>query len=205
MKEFLRVLLAVTAYGALHSLMAAAGFKAWLTRRLGVRLMRAYRLLYNAVGLVAFLPVLGVLARYPGETLYRLPAPWWILALVLQAFAGILLVVGLLQTDVWHFLGLRQLSAGEGGQAPVLVVRGLYRYMRHPLYSAGMLFLWATPWMTTGLLAFNLAITLYFYLGSLHEERRLLAEFGEAYRRYQGTVPRFLPRLRLKQEPSALR
>ena len=41
-----------------------------------------------------------------------------------------------------------------------------------------------------------LLFTLYFWLGSIHEESRLVAEFGEAYKEYQTLVPRLIPRLR---------
>jgi protein-S-isoprenylcysteine O-methyltransferase Ste14 len=47
--------------------------------------------------------------------------------------------------------------------------------------------------MTTNLLTTYLLFTLYFYFGSVFEERRLLAEFGEAYQDYQRRVPRFIP------------
>jgi protein-S-isoprenylcysteine O-methyltransferase Ste14 len=39
----------------------------------------------------------------------------------------------------------------------------------------------------------NLGVTLYIYLGSIHEERRLVREFGRAYQEYQRQVPRLLP------------
>jgi hypothetical protein len=50
--------------------------------------------------------------------------------------------------------------------------------------------------MTANLLTLFIAMTLYFYLGSIHEEKGLVAEFGEPYVAYQKQVPRFLPRLR---------
>ena len=38
-----------------------------------------------------------------------------------------------------------------------------------------------------------IAITLYFAIGSRLEERKLVAEFGESYRRYQRRVPGLVP------------
>src|SRR4030067_811814 len=87
----------------------------------------------------------------------------------------------------FHILGVLTLT---------LVPPGLYRYVRPPLSTAGAAFLWLTPIMTTTLLALYSAFTAYLYLGSLHEERRLRAEFGEAYTNYQRRVPRMIPRLR---------
>jgi protein-S-isoprenylcysteine O-methyltransferase Ste14 len=76
-------------------------------------------------------------------------------------------------------------------------VKGLYRWVRHPLYTAGLLFLWLTPLMTTSILAFNLAMSAYIAIGSVFEERRLVTEFGPAYADYQRRVPRLIPGLRL--------
>ncbi len=65
--------------------------------------------------------------------------------------------------------------------------------MRHPLYSAGLLFIWLTPIMTTSSLALTLGLTAYIYIGSIFEERRLVARFGQAYLDYRRAVPRLIP------------
>jgi protein-S-isoprenylcysteine O-methyltransferase Ste14 len=36
-------------------------------------------------------------------------------------------------------------------------------------------------------------VVLYFYVGTFFEERRMVRKFGEEYRKYQESVPRFLP------------
>jgi protein-S-isoprenylcysteine O-methyltransferase Ste14 len=94
---------------------------------------------------------------------------------------------------LFHFLGLAQIIARRPKDSNGLSVSGFYGWVRHPLYFFSLLFLWLTPVMTTNLLAAYLLFTLYFYLGSFLEERRLLAEFGSAYREYQQRVPRLLP------------
>ncbi len=49
--------------------------------------------------------------------------------------------------------------------------------------------------MTVRLLAFNAVATLYLVVGSIHEERRLLAAYGPAYAAYRRSgVPFYLPR-----------
>jgi hypothetical protein len=47
--------------------------------------------------------------------------------------------------------------------------------------------------MTTRLLAFNLVSTAYFYVGSLHTDRRMRREVGIAYESYKRQVPLFVP------------
>jgi protein-S-isoprenylcysteine O-methyltransferase Ste14 len=93
--------------------------------------------------------------------------------------------------------------AGRGTPAPIdppkeLVVRGLYRYVRNPMYVGVLLILlgealFFASWRLLGyaglvFLAFNLFILLY-------EEPTLRRQFGESYRRYCASVPRWIPSL----------
>jgi protein-S-isoprenylcysteine O-methyltransferase Ste14 len=192
MLDPLILLLAVGAYGAVHSLLASLTVKRRIRARFGPAVDRLYRLGYNLFAVVSFLPVLAILAWRPGMLIYRLGLPWAAIAFAGQAAALALLALGVLQTDAWSFLGLRQLTQ-TGESAPRLVVTGLYRWVRHPLYTAGLLFLWCSPAMTTSLLALYLALTVYIVVGSRLEERRLLAEFGPAYDAYRRRVPALLP------------
>lgn len=70
---------------------------------------------------------------------------------------------------------------------------GLYAWVRHPIYTAGLIFLWLTPILTSNLLAMNIGLTLYILIGAWLEERKMVAEFGEAYREYQRRVPMLIP------------
>ena len=47
--------------------------------------------------------------------------------------------------------------------------------------------LWLWPRMTTSLLAFTTAATIYLMLGSLHEEARLREAFGDKYQAYRNS------------------
>jgi protein-S-isoprenylcysteine O-methyltransferase Ste14 len=47
--------------------------------------------------------------------------------------------------------------------------------------------------MTGQLLVFNILSTVYFVLGSIHEEGRLVTQFGEVYTNYKQRVPRLIP------------
>jgi methanethiol S-methyltransferase len=187
----------VAAYSTVHSLLASLRAKAAARRLLGPVSDRAYRLFFNILGIVTFLPVLVVPVVFPGRRLYLVPWPWSGLMMAGQLAAVLVVAIGLLQTGVWHFLGLRQLSAPFETRPATLVTTGLYRHVRHPLYTAGLAFLWLTPIMTTTLMALYAGLSVYLYVGSLFEERRLRAEFGPAYAEYQKRVPRLFPRLRL--------
>jgi protein-S-isoprenylcysteine O-methyltransferase Ste14 len=186
---------ATAAYAVLHSWLASLSAKARIRRLAGVTGDRFYRLGYNVIGAFTLLPVLAIPALQPGPVLYVVPSPASWLFLAGQATAVIVVVAGLLQTDVWHFLGLRQVIEAPGDRPARFVATGLYRHVRHPLYSAGLAFLWLTPLMTTTLIVLFASLSLYLYVGSLLEERRLQVEFGQAYVDYQQRVPRLVPRL----------
>ena len=72
-------------------------------------------------------------------------------------------------------------------------ISGPYRWTRHPLYFSSLLLIWSCPDLTTDRLFFNVLWTAWIYVGTFLEERDLVAEFGDTYRRYQRTVPMLIP------------
>lgn len=180
-------------WSLLHSLLAADRVKALLSRRLGGRYTRGYRLAYNLISVVTLALLMAVAAAEPGTVLYRIPAPWVLLTLAVQAAASLTILIALGQTGLPAFLGLRQLTQPDPEPSAELQVSGVYRWIRHPLYTAGLLVIWLSPVITESLLVLYLGFTLYIGLGSRIEERRLEARFGEAYKRYRQEVPAFVP------------
>jgi protein-S-isoprenylcysteine O-methyltransferase Ste14 len=53
--------------------------------------------------------------------------------------------------------------------------------------------IWLTPQMTVNRLTLFVVLSIYLYVGTFFEERRLVAEFGDDYREYQRQVPRLIP------------
>jgi protein-S-isoprenylcysteine O-methyltransferase Ste14 len=139
-----------------------------VARYLGTTAFRGYRLIYNFISVVTFIPVLAVPALFPGNRIYQFSGPVLIIALTGQVLAVLILIVGLFQTGASNFIGIRQILSSGNNSDEKLLVEGLYRWVRHPLYSAGLLFIW---------------------------QRRLMQEFGIAYEQYQLEVPRLLPRI----------
>lgn len=182
------LLLAIFLWGAVHSVLASHAVKGWISRRFGAGFSRWYRLGYNLFAALTFLPLLALTVLLPDRLVYVFPWPWTGLALAGQAVALLFLAIGLLQTDIWEFLGLRAASS-----QPQLVQTGLYRYVRHPLYTAGLFFLWLAPRMSWNQLLLSLGLTLYILVGAWFEERKLLREFGSAYAEYRARTPMFFP------------
>lgn len=194
------LLLFLIGYALLHSLLASQPCKAWAQRRWGAASQHWYRLIYNIVAVVTLLPLLPLLLFLPDRVLYAVPAPWSWLMLAGQVSGAYMLLAALRQTNLAWFLGTAQVqasaadAAAEAEQDP-LVTSGYYAYVRHPLYTAGLLMMWLSPVMTLNWLTVYAIFSLYMYIASFHEEQRLVQQFGAAYREYQQQVGRFFPRL----------
>jgi protein-S-isoprenylcysteine O-methyltransferase Ste14 len=200
--SFWLIILTVFLYGLVHSLLASLWAKAQARRAFGSQADRWFRLLYNLIAVVTFLPVLILPVILIDKEIYSIPWPWRLINFAGQALAIILLIVGVKQTGIASFAGLRQLFAPEDLEPPRLVTQGLYRYIRHPLYFAGLLFIWLNPVMTWNLLALNIGLTAYIIVGAYFEERKLLREFGDAYRVYKQKTPMLIPFFRTFQDQS---
>jgi protein-S-isoprenylcysteine O-methyltransferase Ste14 len=93
---------------------------------------------------------------------------------------------------------------GKGTPAPIdmpkaLVVRGLYRFSRNPMYMSVLLvlvgegiFFWSTRLLEYAAMVFMVFHT--FVL--VHEEPTLRRKMGVAYEQYSQDVPRWFPRFR---------
>jgi protein-S-isoprenylcysteine O-methyltransferase Ste14 len=96
-------------------------------------------------------------------------------------------------TDLFGHDPLLGQEPGGEPSPPPLVVRGPYRWVRHPMYLLVLLMIWAQPDLTVDRLLFNLLWSGWLVVGSVLEERDLVVTFGEDYREYQRRVPMLLP------------
>jgi protein-S-isoprenylcysteine O-methyltransferase Ste14 len=187
------LIFSIALWGIVHSWLASLGFKDSLRRALGAGFMKFYRLLYNIFAVISVAPVLYLMVSLPDKTLYQVPLPWNYLMLAGQALSGLFLLVAVMQTDLLYFAGLRQLIEEE--KTGSLITNGLYRSVRHPLYTFSLLILWFSPTMTLNSLIVYISLTVYVLIGIFFEERKLLREFGQAYADYKSTTPILLPGL----------
>ena len=93
-------------------------------------------------------------------------------------------------------LGLRAVirhSRGRAAQDLPLAIRGPYRWVRHPLYLFALVMIWTAPDLSADRLLFNVLFSLWIVVGTMLEERDLVAAFGQPYREYQRRVPMLFP------------
>jgi len=81
----------------------------------------------------------------------------------------------------------------RGPEPSPLTIQGPYKFVRHPLYSFSLLMIWSSPEISADRLLFNGLWTAWIITGTLLEEKDLVRDFGEAYQKYQKTVPMLIP------------
>lgn len=190
------LILAILLWGILHSWLASTRTKDVIRRAAGDGFMRFYRLFYNLFAGISFLPILYLMVTLPDRILYQVPAPFDMLMRLGQGISLLLLLIAVFQTDLLSFIGLRQLF-GETEKTGSLMTGGLYRFIRHPLYTTSLVFLWLSPVMSLNTLVVYLALTIYILVGIVFEERKLLREFGDAYSKYRSATPMLIPGIKV--------
>jgi len=178
-------------FAAGHSLLAGRRGRGLLAPLVG----RWHRLAYNLVAGVHLALIWGLGRFVLATDVATFALPWWVRAVQLAALAAALWLfwAGGRRYDLARFLGTRP----EPVDAPPepLVTDGVQSRVRHPLYTAGYLALFASvqdPFSA----ATAVWASAYLAVGTWIEERRLLGRYGEAYRAYRRRVPAVVPRLR---------
>jgi protein-S-isoprenylcysteine O-methyltransferase Ste14 len=156
-----------------------------------VRLVLALRALFFLV------LVPGTVAGYLPYRILSGAGKWRRPELSVSSAAAMLLVLAgaaVLLACVWEFF-----ARGRGTLAPVdppreLVVGGLYRWTRNPMYNGVLTFLVGEAWLFSspvllGYGALFLATVHLFVV--LYEEPDLAARFGDSYASYRRAVPRW--------------
>ncbi|WP_315775632.1 MULTISPECIES: methanethiol S-methyltransferase [unclassified Bradyrhizobium] len=181
-------------FAAQHSVMARPAFKRWFTRIIPAAAERStYVLLSSVILLLLFWqwrPIPIPVWRVEGVAAAVLTGVHWLGWLI--ALSSTYMI------DHFDLFGLRQAVLalrGTDATAQPFKTPLLYRLVRHPLMLGFLLAFWATPEMSVGHLLFAVLSTAYILIGLQLEERDLVAEFGESYRRYRQRVPMLLPRL----------
>jgi protein-S-isoprenylcysteine O-methyltransferase Ste14 len=121
--------------------------------------------------------------------------------LIVEVVGYVILVAGV---AVLLHAFFRFVIEGVGTPAPVaptqhLVIGGLYRYVRNPMYIAvaltivGQAMVLGRPGLLLYALLFGVAVSSFVYL---YEQPTLTEQFGAEYEAYRDAVPAWLPRLR---------
>ena len=181
-------------YVVIHSVLAASWLKRLVERATG-GYFRYYRIFYSIIASITLILLLVYQFSDYSPYLYR-PALLHYLVAIPLAAAGFLIMAICVKK---YFINLSGVDVFiKKKSTTVLETTGLHRYVRHPLYSGTLLFIWALliifP-LVSNLIA-CLVITVYTCIGIRIEEEKLVMEFGEGYRAYAASVPMLIPSLR---------
>ena len=182
-------------FGVVHSLLARDRIKRAVTRLVPEALER------SVYSLIAGLQIVLLLAAWR-----PIPAAVWtieapvaraaIWALYLACWAIVLATLESIgSTHLFGFARARAAARGEAYREPPIAARGTYRFVRHPLYGATIVALFATPDMSAGHLLLAGVFTAYTFVGLWFEERDLERRHGASWLEYKASVPSLVPRL----------
>ena len=193
------IILLFTLFAFSHTLLASNKTKKAIAEKLGEKIA-FYRVFYNLSSLLLFI-VYYVVAPKPNVIVYDLQFPFDIITFALQVLSLIGLVWATRPVNLNEFIGVSQIKRYLRGEYKVedldekltLKIEGAYKFVRHPIYLFSILFLGLRPTMSLFYLIMFLCIVVYFYVGSIFEERKLIEAFGNDYLEYQLRVPRIFP------------
>ena len=175
-----------------HSGMVRRGFRA---RVAGLVPPRYYRAVYSiASGLALSMVVLlwqpaGNHLLALGGLARRIAQGGVVLAIAVFAWSA----VALRGFDGFGLAPILAYLRGTTGLPPVFVVRGPYRWVRHPWYLCALILFWSCTDLTADRLLFNVLWTAWICVGARFEEADLVSDFGDAYDAYRRKVPMLIP------------
>jgi protein-S-isoprenylcysteine O-methyltransferase Ste14 len=178
---------------AQHSLMVRRPVRARLARVVPQRYDGACFAVCSGLTLL----LVAVLWQRVGIPVFQLEGAARWAALALNGTAAALLVLsgyGVRRTlDIFGLRPIRAHWRGEAVRQTPFSVDGPFRWVRHPLYACILALMWIRPQMMADGLLLATLWSAWIVAGTVLEERDLVADFGDVYRRYQRQVPMLVP------------
>jgi len=195
----LLIILLFALFALSHTWLASAKLKSVLAESIGEKIA-FYRLFYNLSSLI-FFSFFYILSPKTDIIVYDLQFPFDIITFALQVLSLVGFFWASKSINLNEFLGIAQIKRlinkeydlSDLDEKQELNISGAFKFVRHPIYFFSILFLGLRPTMTLFYLTMLICIVIYFYVGSIFEERKLVEKFGEKYLEYQKNVPRIFP------------
>jgi protein-S-isoprenylcysteine O-methyltransferase Ste14 len=195
--DYLLLVLLWGVYCAVHSALISISVTRWFKTVLADR-YSFYRLFFNVFSLITLTPLViySHSARFNSDPFFAWRGYGGIVRYSLVGLGMVLVVAGARHYSMLQFLGINQIRKASARGAMTgsgdLDKTGVLGLVRHPWYVAVFILLWTSD-LNAAAITVNLVLSAYLIVGTLLEERKLLIEFGEEYRRYQERVSMFIP------------
>ena len=182
---------------ALHSILINAAVLGRI-RSQAPGMTRYYRLLYNGLSLVTLIPLLVMTKRAGGPVIFSWDGYALSLRVIFLIITFLLFRGGAQQYDLQYFLGVKQLRTGKEhlllSETEEFLETGVFGITRHPWYLGSLFFIWSMLGEYT-LSAFLVAciLSVYLVIGTMLEERKIVAQYGAQYCRYRQRVSMLFP------------
>src|SRR6476620_5034234 len=190
-----------TVYCILHSLLASIGIKKKLLHILGNK-FKYYLLCYTVFAFVFLVFILYYQINIETTLVFK-PSFFSRLAGIFIGGTGLVIMFICIKKYFISLSGL--LSLVKEASHSSLIISGIHKYVRHPLYLGTFGFVWGAflsyPLWT--LLIADTIITVYTLIAIRFEEDKLVEEYGSSYREYQKTVPKLIPSFRSRRTAQA--
>lgn len=157
------------------------------------RQYKFYRLYYTLIAFISFAAIMIYLFTMPSYQLFRAGPSVIVTGIVITA-SGFIIMLVCIRKYFMQLSGLKGLIENKNHNE--LMITGIHKYVRHPLYGGTFIFIWGLLilYPFASLLIADCIITLYTLIGLHLEENKLEKEFGQAYRDYKQKVPMIIPK-----------
>ncbi|MBM4172013.1 MAG: hypothetical protein FJ214_09120, partial [Ignavibacteria bacterium] len=176
----LLIILLFALFALSHTWLASAKLKSVLAESIGEKIA-FYRLFYNLSSLI-FFSFFYILSPKTDIIVYDLQFPFDIITFALQVLSLVGFFWASKSINLNEFLGIAQIKRlinkeydlSDLDEKQELNISGAFKFVRHPIYFFSILFLGLRPTMTLFYLTMLICIVIYFYVGSIFEERKLV-------------------------------
>lgn len=181
-------------YCIFHSALAAMPFKKRIQILFGKN-YRYYRLFYNLFAVVTLLLILRYQFSFVSSVIFTpnlITKISGITFTVIGAFVMLFCITKYFKQES----GFLWLYSQRTYKKAKLHIAGIHKYVRHPLYLGTFIFIWGlfVIFPSSVNLVSVCIITVYTLIAIHFEEKKLIVEFGNAYKKYKREVPMIFPK-----------
>ena len=182
----------------LHSVLAGQKVKTFFYAKFPAS-AKYYRLIYNVISTITIFPAIYLQLSIQSPRWFYTNALSQYLAYLLILSGIVVMILAFKNYQTSEFIGTIYLKKNNKLNSSIsessLATSGLNAVVRHPLYFGILLSLFGylIHQFNTKTLIMGVIFFIYLIIGTYLEEKKLIQEFGEDYKKYQKNVKMLIP------------